>query len=90
MDLVVGKTAWQARALERAAPSTVADVEVPVVGVADLVLLKLYAAGPQDAWDVAQLLEAGDRQALVAEVEATLSALPEDSRRLWARVVDSR
>jgi hypothetical protein len=52
--------------------------------------LKLYAAGPQDAWDIAQLLEAGDRSTLVAEIEATLPALPDDSRRLWARVVESR
>ena len=53
-------------------------------------VLKLYAAGPQDAWDIAQFLEAGDRSTLVAEIEATLPALPDDSRRLWARVVESR
>jgi hypothetical protein len=90
VDLVVGKTAWQARVLERARSSTVADVVSPVATVADLVLLKLYAAGPQDAWDIAQFLEAGDRSTLVAEIEATLPALPDDSRRLWARVVESR
>jgi hypothetical protein len=90
VDLIVGKTAWQARVLERARSSPVADVVSPVATVADLVLLKLYAAGPQDAWDVAQLLDAGDRAALVAEIEAALPALPEDSRRLWARVVESR
>ena len=57
---------------------------------ADLILLKLYANGPQDAWDVEQLLASGDRAGLVAAVEAALPALPEDSRRLWARVVGPR
>ena len=61
------------------------DPDDPLAGV-----LKLYAAGPQDARDIAQLLEAGDRSTLVAEIEATLPALPDDSRRLWARVVESR
>jgi nucleotidyltransferase AbiEii toxin of type IV toxin-antitoxin system len=90
VDVVVGKTAWQARVLERAAPGAIDEVVAPIASVADLVLLKLYAAGPQDAWDIAQLLETGDRAALVADVEATLPALPEDARRLWARVVESR
>lgn len=60
-----------------------------VVGVAraaDLILLKLFAGGPQDAWDVTQLLAVPDRSALVAEVEAALPALPEDARQLWRRV----
>lgn len=90
VDLVVGKAAWQARVLERAAPGTLAGVVCPVAAVADLMLLKLYAAGPQDAWDIAQLLQVGDRATLVREVEAVLPVLPEDSRRLWARVVESR
>jgi hypothetical protein len=90
VDLIVGNTCWQARVLERATPQAVLDVVAPVAGVADLILLKLYAAGPQDAWDIVQLLEVADRAALVAEVEAGLPALPEDARRLWARVVESR
>jgi hypothetical protein len=48
--------------------------------------LKLYAGGSRDAWDIEQLLEAGDRAALSAEVEAMLPVSPEDARRLWARV----
>jgi hypothetical protein len=90
VDVVVGKAAWQARVLERATPRTIDDVAVPVAAPADLVLLKLYAGGAQDAWDVAQLLDAGDRAALVAEVERELAALPAESRRLWSRVVDPR
>jgi predicted nucleotidyltransferase len=89
VDVIVGKSSWQARALGRALPRVIDGVATPVASLADLLLLKLYAGGPQDAWDVAQLLEAGDRPALVAEVEASLAALPEASRRLWSRVVQS-
>jgi hypothetical protein len=90
VDLIVGRSDWQARVLTRATPATIEGVAVPVAAAADLILLKLYAAGPQDAWDIEQLLASGDRPALVAEVEATLPALPEDSRRLWARIVGPR
>jgi hypothetical protein len=90
VDLVVGRAGWQARVLARTVSSMVADVESPVATAADLVLLKLYAAGPQDAWDIAQLLDAADRPALVAAVEASLPDLPDDARRLWVRVVEAR
>jgi hypothetical protein len=52
-------------------------------------LLKLYAGGPQDAWDVEQLLSGGERSMLVTAVAAALPMLPEDSRRVWARIVGS-
>jgi hypothetical protein len=90
VDVVVGKVAWQSSVLERATRRAIGDVTVPVAAPADLVLLKLYAGGPQDAWDIAQLLDAGDRAVLVAQVQGALPALPEDSRRLWSRVVDPR
>jgi len=90
LDIIVGRSAWQAQVLERASPSEIEGVSVPVATVADLVLLKLYAGGPQDAWDVEQLLAGPGRTALVAEVDAALGALPEDSRRIWARIVGPR
>src|SRR2546422_952647 len=90
LDIIVGRSAWQAQLLERASPSEIEGVSVPVATVADLVLLKLYAGGPQDAWDVEQLLAGPGRTALVAEVDAALGALPEDSRRIWARIVGPR
>jgi hypothetical protein len=37
-----------------------------------------------------QLLDAGDRAVLGAQVQAALPALPEDARQPWARVVDPR
>jgi hypothetical protein len=39
---------------------------VPVATAGDLIALKLYAGGPQDAWDVEHLLQTGDRAALGA------------------------
>jgi hypothetical protein len=57
-----------------------------VVTPADLVLLKLHAGGPQDAWDVTQLLAAVGADAVVPRVEAQLSRLPVEARALWDRV----
>ena len=86
VDVLVGRSPWQAGVLERAAPHTVADARVPVASRADVVLLKLYAGGPQDAWDVTELL-AGDEGSTVArEVEQRLPALPAECRALWARI----
>jgi hypothetical protein len=90
LDVVVGRAGWQRAAIERAPDRTVGGLIVPVVTAADLVLLKLYAQGSQDTWDIEQLLSSGDRPRLIAAVEASLSALPEDARRLWARIVGPR
>jgi len=90
VDLVVGREPWQARALDRTISTVVDGVAMPVVSPVDLVMLKLYAGGPQDGWDILQLLDAGDRPSLTAQVEAAIGELPDDARRLWARVVNSR
>lgn len=87
LDLVVGKSPWQAAILTRARDVVIEGVSVPVVTATDLILLKLYAGGPQDAWDIEQLLAAGNRAALVEDVERGLPALPGTARTLWQRVV---
>jgi hypothetical protein len=86
VDLVVGKSPWQTAIAERARPALVAGVRLPVARASDVVLLKLYGGGPQDAWDVEQLLAAGDRAALIAEVDAALVSLPTHCRDLWRRI----
>jgi hypothetical protein len=86
VDLVVGKSTWQVRILNAATESDIAGLCLPVADHVGLILLKLYAGGPQDAWDVAQLLDAGDRDAVVAEVEQGLDALPPECRALWDRI----
>jgi hypothetical protein len=83
LDVVVGKFAWQARLLERAEPLG----GTSVVRAADLILLKLYAGGLQDAWDVQQLLARPFRDELIQEVEPRLSDLPARCRGLWAKLL---
>ena len=83
IDVVVGKFAWQTRILERAEPVG----GILVVRAADLVLLKLYAGGLQDAWDVQQLLARPSRGDLVREVESRLSDLPARCQDLWKKIL---
>lgn len=88
VDLVVGDRGWQRRAIERAEERLFDDVRIPVVRAADLVLLKLYAAGEQDLWDVRRLLDASpDRATFVAEVEVELAALEESAKAAWRRAL---
>jgi len=86
VDLVVGKSAWQAAIPGRAGRARIDNVELPVARASDIILLKLYGGGPQDAWDIEQLLDAGDRASLVAEVEAAVVSLPAESREFWRRI----
>jgi hypothetical protein len=85
VDVVVGKKAWQAEAIDRAEPHRLGTLEVPVVRTSDLILLKLYAGAAQDILDVQALLDAGDRVSLVAEVSRTIERLPPEAREHWQR-----
>lgn len=89
LDLIVGKHAWQKRAIEKVAPQASSPPGTPVVGLVDLILLKLYAGGPQDAWDIQQLLAVEDRDGLAAEVEAELQTLPPELSNLWKKITSS-
>ena len=86
VDLVVGKSLWQAPIPDRTRPAVVAGVRLPVARASDIVLLKLYGGGPQDAWDIEQLMTAGDRAMLAAEVDAAIASLPAESRDFWRRI----
>lgn len=86
VDLVVGRSRWQSSVLERARRMSIGDFDVPVVGAADLILLKLFAGGAQDAWDIEELLATGDRAALSREVESRVRDLPPDVLGLWGRI----
>lgn len=87
VDVVVGKFTWQRKMLERTRRAFFDGAELPVIGPADLILLKLYAGGLQDAWDVQQLLEGPDREALIAEVESRLPDLSKEAHVLWRRIL---
>jgi hypothetical protein len=83
VDVVIGKGGWQADVISRAALTRRQSRDVPTVLVEDLILLKLYAGGSQDRWDIEQLLACDDRAALVTAVESRLAALPPAARALW-------
>jgi hypothetical protein len=74
VDVVVGPSGWMGEVVARASPREVLGERLPVVDAADLVLLKLYAGGPQDMLDV-RLLIAAD-PALRAVVQARIGSTP--------------
>jgi hypothetical protein len=80
VDVIVGRPAWQARVLERALK---ADTGPPVATPCDLILLKLYAGGSQDLWDVRELLRGETAERLIGEVEAELVNLPPSLGDRW-------
>lgn len=83
VDIILGKHAWQVRALERV--ERLMDGP-PVVAARDLVLLKLYAGGTQDLWDVRELLQLPGAEQLVSDVDDDLASLPLAMRERWAEV----
>lgn len=85
VDLVVGRDAWQREILLRAPALPFLGANVPIALAADLVLLKLYAGGLQDAWDIQQLLASDPNlaSAVTPQVEARIAALPTRCRELW-------
>jgi hypothetical protein len=87
VDVVLGRYAWQREIVDGSPRLTLGELSVPVAPPAGLVLLKLHAGGPKDAWDIRSLLEvADDPEALVNEVERLLPRLPVDARHLWSRL----
>jgi predicted nucleotidyltransferase len=89
VDVVVGKWKWQAGVVERSQPTTMWGRSVPVARAADLILLKLYAGGGKDAWDITELLAVLD-SSVIAEVEEHLPDLQRDARDLWQRILSQR
>ncbi len=87
VDVVVGRYVWQREVIDASVRRSVGEVALPVAQPAGLVLLKLHAGGPKDAWDIRSLLDiAPDPAALVSEVEKVLPRLPADARRLWEKI----
>jgi hypothetical protein len=82
VDIVVGKHQWQTRAVSRA--EQLADGR-RVVLARDLILLKLYAGGAQDFWDVRELLKHSDAS-LAGEVESDVAEMPAEFHRRWQSI----
>lgn len=90
VDVVVGRFPWQQDIIRRARTIDLEDVQIPVADVAGIILLKLYAGGTQDAWDVEQLLASADRASATAAVDDSVHELPPDARALWQRLRGTR
>jgi predicted nucleotidyltransferase len=87
VDVVVGRSAWEREQVEAAVVRAIGELELPVMQPTGLVLLKLHAGGPKDAWDIQALLEVTeDAAGLIARVERALPRLPADARQLWSRI----
>lgn len=69
----------------RAVEGVVAGTNLRVARLADVILLKLFAGGPQDAWDVHQALAVGGPN-VRDEVEQHVGALPRDAQELWETI----
>lgn len=83
VDVVAGRAAWQSALLTQSLRIHVEGTHVPVVDAVGLILLKLYAGGTQDRWDIEQLLAASNRIALGAAVDRQVSVLPADAQARW-------
>ena len=80
VDVIVAKHAWQSHAIARAERPPGGP---PVVTPADLVLLKLYAGGSQDLWDVRELLATPGGETIARQVDEALAAMPSEMRNRW-------
>jgi hypothetical protein len=81
VDVIVGKLAWQSRAVARAEPLMNGP---SVVTAVDLVLLKLYAGGAQDLWDIRELLSVQASEKLQNAIGEEMVEQPQRMRDLWA------
>jgi hypothetical protein len=89
-DVILARWKWQEGVIDRAELLDVGGIKVPVPLTSDLILLKLTAGGYVDLQDVHVLLEVGDREQVISEVEKRVSALAPDAREAWKTILASR
>jgi hypothetical protein len=90
VDVVVGRPGWMDDVLHRRIVVPLPGRDLPVVSLPDLILLKLYAGGVQDRWDIAQVLEVADLAAVQPDVESRLSSLPAECGMAWQELLRAR
>lgn len=87
IDIVIVAGSWVRTVLGEANTFAFAATDVPVASASSLILLKLYAGGPKDAWDISALLDSvDDPDSLRAEVDARIESIPAECGQLWARL----
>jgi hypothetical protein len=87
VDLMIGRPGWLDGVIARRIGIPLVGRDIPSVTAGDLILLKLYAGGTQDRWDIEQLLAAMPDAKLREDVESRLSDLPQYSGVLWQRII---
>lgn len=90
VDLVVGKKPFLEGVLARRQELVVRGRRVPVVLGADLLLLKVFAGGPQDLLDAETLLAGDEDGRLRTELESRLAELPAGLRREVSALLERR
>jgi hypothetical protein len=85
VDIIVGRHEWQRSIVDAALLHDTPAGSIPVASPEGLVLLKLYAGGAQDLWDIEQLRIARG-PALDAAVSRQVECLPHHAREAWTRV----
>ncbi len=88
IDVIVGRSPWQDAIIGRARPVPLMGSQIRVASPGDIALLKLYAGGPQDAWDIDQLLDAVPT--IEPDVTRALPLLPKECAVLWRRILTDR
>jgi hypothetical protein len=83
IDVVVGRSRWQREVIDRATHTEVFALQLPIVTVEDLILLKLYAGGIQDRWDIQQLVTSAIPTVAIDNIDARVQSLPERCQALW-------
>lgn len=86
IDLVVGRSTWQREVIDRSTSTHVFSLDLPIVTVEDLILLKLYAGGIQDRWDIQQLLTSASTTVVISDIDTRISRLPERCQELWSQL----
>lgn len=89
VDLIVLGERWAEAMARQGPPVRFGQATVHAVDAVALVLLKLYAGGPRDAWDIHALLESlEDPKDLSVEIDRQSAALPSRAKALWRRIRD--
>jgi predicted nucleotidyltransferase len=86
VDVVVGKYKWEKAVIDRADEHVVEGAPLRIPRAADLVLLKMSAGGPKDAWDIHELMNYIDRTAVITEIDSLLETLPDPMQKLWRKL----
>ena len=89
VDVIVGRDDWQGEIIEEALADDLRVGAIPVASPTALVLLKLYAGGPQDRWDIEQLRAIGG-PALDAHVASRVVRLPAAARDAWTSITSGQ